>query len=149
VFGIGEPGVDGDGLFFRNSDIPFSKISDGLANTMAVGERSIRLNNMRGAATWTGSVTPAFLVACGGTDPDAPGGGCHVEDASGMTLGHTGEGNGPGARNGDPNQFLSEHGYGCHFLFADGHVRYLDGNINYLVYKAMSTRSNGETFHEQ
>lgn len=148
VYGIGEPGVNGDGVFYRNSNTGVRDISDGLAQTMLVGERSRRLNYGRGFATWTGSITAAALFSCGGAiDPDAPPGqnGCWKEDPCGMTLGHTGEGNGPGSDDGDTNQFLSEHGWGCHFLFGDGHVRYLHGSIDYNLYKALSTRDKGET----
>jgi len=148
VYGIGEPGVDGDGVFFRNSRIKFQEISDGLSQTAFVGERSRRLNYGRGFATWTGSITPAALYSCGGNvDPDAPpsNNGCHREDACGMVLGHTGEGNGPGALGGDVNQFLSEHAQGCNFLFGDGHVRFISGSIDYHLYKALSTRSKGES----
>jgi prepilin-type N-terminal cleavage/methylation domain-containing protein/prepilin-type processing-associated H-X9-DG protein len=147
VFGIGEPGVDGDGVFFRNSFIRPLDISDGLSSTLCVGERSINLNNGRGQATWVGAVTGAVFWSCAPNvgDPDA-GGGCWKEDGSGMVLGHTGEGHGPGDPWGDANQFLSRHGHGAHFLFCDGHVRYLDASINYAVYKAMSTRATGEVF---
>jgi len=144
MFGIGEPGVDGDGVFFRNSAVRSGDVLDGLAQTMFVGERSRRLNYGRGYATWTGSITPACLFSCGGfPDPDLPPsqGGCHQEDASGMTLGHTGEGNGPGAVGGDVNQFLSEHPGGCNFLFGDGHVQFISASVDYLTYKAMSTRA--------
>lgn len=148
VYGVGEPGVDGDGVFYRNSSTSLGQIHDGLVQTFLVGERSRRLNHGRGFATWTGSVTSAALFSCGGmVDPDAPGGanGCWKEDPCGMTLGHTGEGNGPGSAGGDINQFLSEHDWGCHFLFGDGHVRFISGSIDYNLYKAMSTRDNGET----
>jgi prepilin-type N-terminal cleavage/methylation domain-containing protein/prepilin-type processing-associated H-X9-DG protein len=144
VFGIGEPGVDGEGVFYRNSRVKWRNIKDGLMHTMLVGERAVGLAGGLGGATWVGSTTPAVLTACGGAEPDAPGAGCHAEDASGMTLGHTGEGNGPGSPWGDPNQFLSEHGFGSNFLFGDGHVRFLAGEIDYVVYKAMSTRAGGE-----
>jgi prepilin-type N-terminal cleavage/methylation domain-containing protein/prepilin-type processing-associated H-X9-DG protein len=148
VYGVGEPGIDGDGVFFRNSNVAIRDVGDGLAQTMFVGERSRSLNHGRGFATWTGSITKAALFSCaGGIDPDAPPGqnGCWKEDACGMTLGHTGEGNGPGTIDGDVNQFFSEHGWGCHFLFGDGHVRYLHGSIDYNLYKALSTRDKGET----
>jgi prepilin-type processing-associated H-X9-DG protein len=61
-----------------------------------------------------------------------------------MTLGHTGEGHGPGDLYGDVNQFLSRHGRGAHFLFCDGHVKYLQNSMNYATYKALSTRALGE-----
>jgi prepilin-type processing-associated H-X9-DG protein len=58
MLGISEPGVDGEGVFFRNSRIAFRDITDGLSQTNMAGERSHRL----GEATWTGSVTGALLA---------------------------------------------------------------------------------------
>jgi prepilin-type N-terminal cleavage/methylation domain-containing protein/prepilin-type processing-associated H-X9-DG protein len=147
VFGVGEPGVGGDGVFYRNSRTRTGDVSDGLAQTIAVGERSANLNMGRGKATWVGAVTPASFSSCGaGSDPDAPGGpGCWREDASGMTLGHTGEGHGPGDPRGDANQFLSVHGApGAFFLFCDGHVSFLHEEMDYKTYKALSTRAGNE-----
>jgi hypothetical protein len=83
MFGTTEPGVDGDGLFFRNSKINFKQITDGTSHTIAVGERSHRL----GEATWTGSVTRAVLFP---TAADGIGRN-RVEHSSGMVLGHVGE----------------------------------------------------------
>lgn len=144
VFGIGEPGVDGDGVFYRNSSVRFVDIVDGLSNTITVGERSLNLNAGRGHATWVGSVPGAVLWSCAPDPFDPDAGVCRREDGSGMTLGHTGEGNGPGALMGDVNQFLSRHGRGAYFLFGDGHVRFLDNTIYYPTYKALSTRSAQE-----
>ena len=148
VFGVGEPGVDGDGTFFRNSFVRYAEISDGLSNTMVVGERSITLNAGRGEATWVGSVPNAVLWSCAPDPWDPDGGVCRKEDGSGMTLGHTGEGHGPGDPWGDVNQFLSRHGKGAYFLYGDGHVRYLNNSINYNVYKALSTRAGGEVISD-
>ncbi len=144
VFGIGEPGVDGDGLFYRNSNLRPADIPDGLSNTFAVGERSITLGAGRGQATWAGSVPQAVLWSCAPDPYDPDGGVCRMEDGSGMILGHTGEGFGPGDPRADVNQFLSRHGRGCFFQFADGHVRFIPGSINYTLYKALSTRAGGE-----
>lgn len=143
MFGVGEPGVDGDGVLFRNSAVRLGDIRDGLSQTLCVGERSIALRD-RGHATWAGVVPGADFWTCNGQgDPDAVG-GCVKEDASGMVLGHTGEGHGPGDPWGDVNQFFSRHGRGSNFLFCDGHVRWLALGIDYNTYKALSTRSGGE-----
>jgi len=145
VFGIGEPGVDGEGVFSRNSAVAHRDITDGLSSTICVGERSTNLNLGRGQATWAGSVTSADFWSCAPNPFDSDGGGfCVHEDGSGMTLGHTGEGHGPGDPYGDINQFLGRHGRGANFLFCDGHVIFLRGTIQYPLYKALSTRAWGE-----
>jgi prepilin-type N-terminal cleavage/methylation domain-containing protein len=53
--GYSEPGPDGEGVFFRNSSIAFRDITDGLSQTITVGERA----HLLGVATWSGSVTGA------------------------------------------------------------------------------------------
>ncbi len=135
--GFSEPGPDGEGVFFRNSRIAFRDITDGLAQTIAVGERS----HLLGVATWSGAVTGALLFD---NDGDQIG-SMDLETSPGMILGHSGEGVGPGANRSDPNQFYSLHsGRGVNFLFADGHVTYLKSTMNYKTYVALSTRAGGE-----
>ncbi|MFM7163923.1 MAG: DUF1559 domain-containing protein [Planctomycetaceae bacterium] len=134
MFGISEPGVDGEGLFFRNSRVSFRDITDGLSQTIAIGERSHRL----GEATWTGSVTGALLAG----DPSDGVGQMVPEHGSGMTLGHVGERRGPGDPRSDANQFFSRHsGNGVQFLFADGHVSFLPSSFDYRTYLALATRA--------
>jgi prepilin-type N-terminal cleavage/methylation domain-containing protein/prepilin-type processing-associated H-X9-DG protein len=148
VFGIAEPGVDGEGVFSRNSAVRLADITDGLPYTMCLGERSFNLNYGRGTATWVGAVPGAVFYSCVPNPYDPDGGSCHSEDGSGMTLGHTGEGHGPGDPHGDVNQFLSRHDGGCYFLFCDGHVQFLKSSIDYPTYKAMSSRNWGEVINE-
>jgi prepilin-type processing-associated H-X9-DG protein len=144
VFGVGEPGVNGNGTFYRGSLTKFTDITDSLTQTLCVGERSTNLNLGRGQATWTGAVPGATFWSCAPNPFDPDGGTCVREDGSGMILGHTGEGHGLGDPRGDVNQFLSGHGRGSYFLYCDGHVRYLRNEMNYQVYKALSTRAGGE-----
>ncbi len=144
VFGVGEPGVDGDGVLYRGSNVRPNDIADGMSNTLCVGERSENLNAGRGQATWTGVPAGASLWSCAPDPFDPDGGTCRHEEGSGMILGHTGESHGPGDPWGDVNQFLSRHDRGAHFLYCDGHVRFLKGSIDYNTYKALSTRSAGE-----
>ena len=136
--GVSEPGPDGDGLFFRNSAVAYRDITDGLSQTLAIGERS----HLLGPATWTGSVTGSLLYDSDGDHVGTP----VVETGPGMVLGHAGEGAGPGANRSEPNQFYSLHaGRGADFLFADGHVAFLKSTMNYNVYKGLATRAGGET----
>ena len=137
MYGTGEPGPGGNGLFFRNSRVGIRDIADGTSQTLAIGERSHRL----GEATWTGSVTGAILFPVDGDDI----GRYRAETSPGMILGHVGEGVGPGDSRSDVNQFYSLHyGGGVNFLFADGHVNFLRSTIDYRTYKALATRSGGE-----
>lgn len=137
MFGVSEPGVDGEGIFFRNSHIGLKQITDGVSKTIAVGERSHAL----GEATWVGSVTNAVLYP---EDIDTVAQPV-TEHGSGMVLAHAGEGIGPGGPGADVNQFYSLHGPGANFLFADGHVTFLASDMNYTAYLAMATRAGGET----
>ncbi|HKM54282.1 MAG TPA: DUF1559 domain-containing protein [Isosphaeraceae bacterium] len=148
VFGIGEPGVNGEGVFYRGSFTQFAAITDGSSQTLCVGERSTNLNLGRGQATWVGAVPGATFWSCAPNPFETDGGTCVREDGSGMTLGHTGEGHGPGDPTGDVNQFLSRHGRGSYFAYCDGHVRFLRNEMNYQVYKALSTRAGGEIFSD-
>jgi prepilin-type N-terminal cleavage/methylation domain-containing protein/prepilin-type processing-associated H-X9-DG protein len=137
VYGVGEPGPAGNGVFRRNSAIALRDITDGTAQTLTVCERSHRL----GEATWVGSVTDAIMYP---TDNDNIG-RYATETSSGMVLGHVGEGAGAGDANSDVNQFYSLHsGRGLYFLFGDGHVAFLKATIDYRTYLALATRARGE-----
>ena len=139
VFGTTEPGVNGDGLFFRNSRLALRNITDGTTQTIAVGERSHLLCQ----ATWAGAVTNANLYpTAGSTAPPV------LDNATGMILGYTGDGNGPGSVDSHANQFSSMHGQGANFVFADGHVQFLGESIERTTFMALSTRAGGEVVRE-
>jgi prepilin-type N-terminal cleavage/methylation domain-containing protein len=133
VYGTSEPGVDGDGMFFRNSHVTPADIRDGLSQTLAVGERS----QLLGFATWTGSVTGAVLVP----DPSDGVGGGPPENGTGMVLGHVGDGLLPGDLSSEVNQFYSFHRAGVGFLFADAHVSFLGQSLDYRTFLALTTRA--------
>jgi len=136
VFGTFEPGVGGDGMFFRNSRVALRDVTDGSSSTLMVGERSFRL----GEATWTGAVTGAAIMPDGsdgvGTGPP--------QLASSLILGHSGDGNSPGNPRSRVNQFHNLHIGGVHFLFGDGHIGFLSTSLDCGVYQALTTRSGGE-----
>jgi prepilin-type processing-associated H-X9-DG protein len=135
MYGTTEPGVDGDGVLFRNGRIGIPDITDGTSQTLIVGERSHHLCE----AAWVGAVTDASLFPPPGS-PAPP----VVDNASGMVLGHAGDRNGPGALTSYVNQFSSRHPGGVNFLFVDGHVQFLKTTMNYSTYNALSTRAAGE-----
>jgi prepilin-type N-terminal cleavage/methylation domain-containing protein/prepilin-type processing-associated H-X9-DG protein len=136
VFGVTEPGVDGEGVFFRNSKVRIADITDGTSQTLMVGERSFRWCQ----ATWTGMIPGAAMVP----PPHSPAAAGEWTSA-GFILGHTFEGSGgPGSPGTEVNGFSSQHTQGSNFLFADGHVQFLRVSMDHRVYKALSTRAGGE-----
>jgi prepilin-type processing-associated H-X9-DG protein/prepilin-type N-terminal cleavage/methylation domain-containing protein len=136
VFGVSEPGVEGEGIFYRGSSTRIADITDGTSQTMIVGERSFRWCQ----ATWVGSVTGASMVPPPGS-PALAG----EWNGSGFVLGHTFEGSGgPGSPGTEANGFSSQHSAGANFLFADGHVQFLQTTMNHEVYMALSTRGGDE-----
>lgn len=139
MFGAGEPGIDGNGLFYRNSAVAFRDIVDGMSSTIMVGERSFQLCE----ATWVGALMIATMYP-----PEWSTAPKVLNNASGMVLGHTADGYGPGHPYNYCNQFRSPHGRGVNFLFADGHVSFLHTDIDYPSYRALSTRAGREVINE-
>jgi prepilin-type N-terminal cleavage/methylation domain-containing protein/prepilin-type processing-associated H-X9-DG protein len=136
VYGTSDPGIDGDGILFRDGNIGLRNITDGSSQTIAVGERSQNL----GQATWAGSVTGAILFPVGNDSVAYP----RTESAPGMVLGHAGGRYGPGNPGGEVNQFYSRHPGGVNFVFADGHVSFLKTAMTNATFRALATRAGGE-----
>ncbi len=134
-FGIGEPGVDGDGVFFRNSVVRVADVTDGTSSTLMVGERSFR----HAESSWVGAVTGANQGPTTGSPLPF-----QSNNASNFVLAHTGETFRGPAYPEEANHYTALHTGGGNFVFADGHVGYLSRGTTYDTYKALSTRSKGE-----
>ena len=118
----------GEGVFYQNSHVQFRDITDGLSNTLIVGERVTRENLAEPwHATWAGVIPNGddaivrILGTCDHT-PNAPAN--HIDD------------------------FSSPHTGGAHFTFGDGSVKFVSTNVDLGVYQALATRAGGETKHE-
>ena len=114
-----------DGVFYHNSFIKLRDITDGLSNTLMVGERSTNENQHTGGSfygTWAGALPgvheePARIVAHAEHPPNE---GIHAED------------------------FSSLHPGGAHFLMGDGRVKFVSDTIDGTVFQGLSTRSGDE-----
>jgi prepilin-type N-terminal cleavage/methylation domain-containing protein/prepilin-type processing-associated H-X9-DG protein len=144
--GFGQAGV---GLFYRNSRNRSANVTDGLSNTIFVGERS----GNHSPSTWTGAVTggrcPAWMAAMP-PSPYAPPPGPAYDNADygeALVLAHGNATHVPSADFPiyDPDTFYSMHTpTGANFLFGDGSVHYLNNNIDGIVYTGLCTIAGGE-----
>lgn len=122
VFGLSEiedvPSA-GEGTFFHNSRLTFASISDGLSNTLVVGERGSKL----GSSVWAGVI------------PGANGAMARIVGSADHTPNHAHH---------HFDDFSSFHPQGVHFLVGDGSVQRINDQIDIAVYHALVTRAGGE-----
>jgi prepilin-type N-terminal cleavage/methylation domain-containing protein/prepilin-type processing-associated H-X9-DG protein len=123
VFGVSEieeSPAAGEGVFFFLSRTRFAEITDGLSNTLVVGERYAK----QGSSVWAGVVEGAneAMVRVVGVGDHAPNDPHHHFD-----------------------DFASYHPGGVHFLYGDGSVQRVNSQIDIAAYQALCTRGGGET----
>lgn len=146
----GDVGVVSDGPFYRNSGTRFRDVTDGLTNTIFLGEHSSKLSDK----TWVGvvpgaSTPPRFTSPENG--PDA---------AATMVLVHGGPSGGELDITGFPiihpvnfptyhvGQMYSEHVGGGHICLGDGSVRFVSENIDLFLWAELSSMNEGEVTGE-
>lgn len=151
-FGVPEPiPVTGknatvDGPFYRNACVRTASITDGMSNTIFMGEHSSVLSDK----TWVGVVPwsatcpkPPFPSACnsGGamvgahSGPDTHDHPQVIMHAPNNPFGHT-------------DGMHSDHTGGAHILLGDGSVRFAAESMNPFVFVALSTRNGKEIVSE-
>lgn len=142
-------GPAGVGLFYRNSSNSTANVTDGLTNTVVVGERS----SNHAPATWTGAVTggrcPAWMAATPPT-PFAPPPSPAYDNADfgeAFIFAHCNANHLPNADFPiyDPDVFYSLHFGGSQFLMGDGSVRFISTNVDGYTYQHLATIAGGET----
>ncbi len=137
-YGGGDPGEQADrgtGVFFRNSSIRPIDISDGLSNTLAIGERSAFFCK----TPWCGAISHGSAR----TTPGAPVYLAGVEEAPTQVMARTG--NLPLLDYySTPYDFFSPHPRCVNFLFCDGAVRRLTTSVAPATLRALGTRAGDE-----
>jgi prepilin-type N-terminal cleavage/methylation domain-containing protein/prepilin-type processing-associated H-X9-DG protein len=145
----GGAGSAGVGFFWRNSRTRIADVTDGMSNTICIGERS----SNHSPSTWTGAVTggrcPAWMATQPPTPPYTPPPGPPYDNADfdeALVLAH---GNATHLPNSDfpifdPDTFYCRHPGGANFLFGDGSVHFLSSGINPTTYQYLCTIAGGE-----
>jgi prepilin-type N-terminal cleavage/methylation domain-containing protein/prepilin-type processing-associated H-X9-DG protein len=131
--------VTGNGVFYRNSKTRFTDISDGLSNTVFVGDRAWGDTN----GIWAGAPNGA-LTRAGTGNPWVSA----TAPAQCLILAHNNWINIKTDADGGLDDFSSRHTGGVNLLFGDGSVRFLhsitaEGPEHYAFW-AMGTRAGGE-----
>jgi prepilin-type N-terminal cleavage/methylation domain-containing protein/prepilin-type processing-associated H-X9-DG protein len=134
----------GEGLFFMESHVRFAEISDGLSNTLMVGERPPSEDMIFGwwfAGEGQGYATGSGDVVLGVNDPNVTYGEC-PRGEGGLPYYYFS----PGSLNNlcDQFHFWSLHAGGANFLFADASVHFLSYSVGDGLMQAMATRDGGE-----
>jgi len=131
------------GIFYRNSATKVAAITDGLSNTIIVGERSHNLSYV----TWVARSINGWLgktsLVEGGTDQF----NASPEECWTQVMGPVGLEDGLRTINNPEahvEDYWSRHPGGANMLFADGSVHFLKSSINPITWRALATRAFGE-----
>jgi hypothetical protein len=140
VGNFGPPDLDDtqekrDGVFSRNSATRLGDITDGLSNTLAVGERqngafrngAAHGNHFEYETTWSGAVREI-------TDP--------TDDHGHMVLFQSGHP--PNHPQSDDRDVSASHSGIAQFLMCDGSVHSVSETIDPRMYLALSTRAGSD-----
>ncbi len=128
---VGTDHTNGMFLRFRDGTIGYEDVTDGLSNTLAIGET--RIHN---AGPCCGDNESAYISG-------------FLDDVERRTLGPPG----PDLRSSEPTdpnladrRFGSAHSGGFHALLGDGSVRLVRYAVDLTVYKNFGSRNDGQVF---
>ncbi len=138
--GVTSDAFDNNGAFIRNTAFRPADFTDGLSNTIFIGERSSAMS----LTTWVGAVQGSVVPDLKYQDPTAQL--ANAEADSALVLCH-------GSQTHLPNNPLvfdadatsSYHIQGVNFLFGDGSVHMIDSHIDPVTYVSLCTRGANDS----
>jgi prepilin-type N-terminal cleavage/methylation domain-containing protein len=132
--GVSDSAATNDGAFVRNKSFRPQNVTDGLSNTLFVGERGTNMS----FASWTGAVTSGAVPSVRAPGP------ADFEGSAALVLAHCGPHlpNDPYVTDADATS--SFHAGGVHFAFGDGSVHFISSVVSETVYDALASRAGGE-----
>jgi len=143
--GSGEPDESPgpkEGVFYRNSKVRLTDITDGTSTTIMIGDRAWS----HAMAPWSGAVNGGIVRAgplnAQRSSPAA------VDPAPNFPCVESNSINGTACSDGSLDQFFSQHLGGVNMAFADGGVRFLHQQISRAVLAALGKRAGGEVVDE-
>lgn len=173
--GGGTGKVSGGGMLGVNSFVRFSEVTDGLSNTMMIGEQGGKLIRLDGTYSWMipsqGAATAGATNITGWLIGTREAGQVPFPDPTCGTSGNNGGCDndhryfnittiryrirqepfadtiygGMSSSMGDNNPLVSSHVGGVHALLGDGAVRFLSENMDLESLKKLATRDDGQT----
>ncbi len=151
--GFGSAGV---GIFWRNSNTRIANVTDGLSNTMIIGERCAAHSPLTWAGAIPGARCPAWMATTPWTTPYTSPSACqdtgngtpydNADWGEALCLGHGSYTHVPNKDNPlfDPDTFWAMHPGGCNALFSDGSVHFMKTSMDPRTWQYMMTIAGGE-----
>lgn len=136
-----------DGPFYRNSQVKIKDVTDGLSNTVFLGEHTSLLSDK----TWVGAIPGAFVHPKLDSPDNAP------ESAATFVFSHSGPAAGERDALGNPIihppnfptlhvcQMQSEHPGGANLMMGDASVQFIADGVHLETYAAMTSIAEEES----
>lgn len=142
-----------NGVMFRNSGVRLRDVTDGLTNTVFVGERAPYLAD----AVWPGVVPGSEHFSYNEFASSGTGGpGINYDNAGSYVGANSGPSiyedpqiiHSPNWPGGHTDQMYSQHVGGCHIMLGDGSVRFVSDSMDMRTFQWLCSRQGGEVIGE-